>query len=249
MDYDRESLHGAYRRGRRLSAGTAAMWMETISEFLPPREGLTLLDLGCGTGRFSVVLAEHYDAEVVGVDPSDEMRRRAEPHPRVRYLAGSAEAIPCADASCDAAFLSQVVHHFPSVPAACRELARVVKLGAIVFVRNSFRNRLDTVRYYDFFPGARGIDNARLPDADAVTRAFESAGFERIAFRAVVQELDPSLRAHYERLKLRALSTFELMTEAQIVDGLEALRKAALAETEPQPVNEAIDLMVFRRRR
>jgi len=251
MDYDR-SLHRTYEAGRQLSPSTIARWMKVVAEFLPrERTGpVTILDLGCGTGRFSVPMAEHLGAHVIGVEPSDEMRQKAvsgAAHPRVTYLKGCAESIPCEDAGCDAAFLSQVIHHFGSVPDACRELHRVLKPGATVFVRNCFRNRLEAIPWYDFFPAAREIDNRRLPDADEITRTFESIGFERIALRAVVQQLDPSLRALYERLKLRAVSTFQLMTEKQIADGLEALKHAALAEHEPKPVNEAIDLLVFRR--
>ena len=251
MDYDK-SLHRTYEAGRRLSPQTVAVWMDVLSEFLPdePADRLTILDLGCGTGRFSVPLAEHFGAQVIGVEPSDEMRRKAETnaaHPRVTYLTGCAETIPCEDARCDAAFMSQAVHHFESIPDVCRELHRVLKPGATVFVRNCFRNRLDAIPWYDFFPVAKEIDNRRLPDVDELTGTFASAGFERIALRAVVQELDPGLGALYERLKLRSLSTFELMTEEQITDGLEALRRAALAEHEPKPVREAIDLLVFRR--
>jgi len=226
--------------------------MEAVREFLPDErtDRLTILDLGCGTGRFSVPLAEHFGARVIGVEPSDEMRQKAEAnaaHPRVTYLKGYAEEIPREDGSCDAVFMSQVIHHFEDVAHACLELHRVLKPEATVFVRNCFRGRLDAIPWYGFFPAAKEIDNRRLPDLDELMRTFVSAGFERIAFRAVVQELDPSLHALYERLKLRSLSAFELMTEKQITDGLEALRNAALAETEPKPVTEAIDFLVFRR--
>ncbi|HUW56053.1 MAG TPA: class I SAM-dependent methyltransferase [Planctomycetota bacterium] len=251
MDYD-ESQHRTYEAGRRLSPATVTLWMDALGEFLPDerRDRLTILDLGCGTGRFSVPLAGHFGAHVIGVEPSGEMRRKAEAnatHPRVMYLEGYAEEIPCEDASCDAAFMSQAVHHFGSIPDACRELYRVLRPDATVFVRNCFRDRLNAIPWYDFFPAAKEIDNRRLPDVDELTRTFASAGFERVALRAVVQELDPSLRALHERLKLRSLSTFELMTEEQITDGLEALKQAALAEREPKPVREAIDLLVFRR--
>ena len=54
--------------------------------------------------------------------------------------------------------------------------------------------------------------------------------------------------AHRETLiRLRAISTFELMTEDQIRRGLEAMREAAEAEAQPIPVPDPIDLLVLTR--
>lgn len=46
--------------------------------------GRRALDVGCGAGRHTALIAEQYD-EVRAVDLSAEMLRHARPHPRVRY--------------------------------------------------------------------------------------------------------------------------------------------------------------------
>jgi pyridoxamine 5'-phosphate oxidase family protein len=48
-----------------------------------------------------------------------------------------------------------------------------------------------------------------MPARAEVTTMFASHGFEVIASEVVWQETSPSLRAYYERLKLRAISTLE----------------------------------------
>jgi hypothetical protein len=53
--------------------------------------------------------------------------------------------------------------------------------------------------------------------------------------------------AHHERMGRRALSTFELITDAEFRDGLERVRQAAEHETVPAPVLERVDLLVLRR--
>jgi ubiquinone/menaquinone biosynthesis C-methylase UbiE len=51
------------------------------------------LDVGCGTGMSSIALIA-MAREVVGIDTSMDMLRRAERDDRVRYLAGTAEDLP-----------------------------------------------------------------------------------------------------------------------------------------------------------
>ena len=247
MDYD-ESLHRTYVKGRRLSAETVDLWMDAIAAHLRSSANLTILDLGSGVGRFSVPLAERFGASVVGVEPSAKMRQQAQAncaHPRVRYVAGAAEHIPTASRAFDAAFLSMVVHHFQSLPDACRELSRVVRPGGRVFVRNSFKGRLDSFRFYEFFPSAKAVDEARLPSMEVLTSACRAAGLDCVAHQTVLQEDDDSLRSHCERIKLRALSTLELISDEEFDEGVRAMELAAQAETEPQPVMAPIDLLVF----
>ncbi len=250
VDYD-QRLHRAYRAARTLSDDTGRLWMDAIAGRLGgARSGLTILDLGAGTGRFSTMLADVFDARVVGVEPSEKMRAEAErgsAHPRVVYREGAADAIPAAEGEFDFALLSMVIHHVPDLAACAGELHRVVRPGGLVFIRNVFSGRLDGVRHYEFFPSARVIDEARLPTVERVRDAFAAVGFELVALDTLDQEIDVSLRAHYERLELRALSTFELISDAEFEAGLARLRAAADLETTPTAVLERIDLLTLRR--
>jgi ubiquinone/menaquinone biosynthesis C-methylase UbiE len=249
IDYD-QGLARAYHAGRAMSEAMGRLWMEALARHLSARAGLTILDLGAGTGRFSPLLADAFGARVLAVEPSDMMRAEAQrhhPHPRVAYVAGSAERVPAGDGECDAAFLSMVVHHVRNLAAGARELRRVVRPGGVLFVRNVFAGRLTGVRYFEFFPEARALDEARLPTVAAVRDTFLAEGFAYVAFESVRQEIDPSLAAHYERIKRRALSTLALLSDAEFEAGLERMRRAAEAETRPRPVTEEIDLLVLRR--
>ena len=63
-----------------------------------------ILDLGCGTGRFSEGLAEKFDATVIGIDPSAKMLERARAKNRdyrVQYYQGQADSIPLPGQSVD----------------------------------------------------------------------------------------------------------------------------------------------------
>jgi len=250
VDYDRR-LYQAYRAGRSLSAATGRLWMDAISGHIGgARSDLTVLDLGAGTGRFSVLLADAFRARVVAVEPSLKMRADAErgsAHPLVVYRDGTADAIPARDGEFDFALLSMIIHHVPDLDACARELHRVIRGDGLIFIRNTFSGRLEGIRHYEFFPSARAIDEARLPTAERVREAFEARGFAFEALDTVEQEIDSSLAAHYDRIKRRALSSFELISDAEFEQGLQLMRIAAAHETTPTPILEKIDLLVLRR--
>lgn len=81
-----------------------------------------VLDLAAGTGRLTHELVRRY-AHVVAVEPSDAMRALISAGD---VRAGSAEAIPLADASVDAVFVGEAFHWFDT-GAAIPELARVLR--------------------------------------------------------------------------------------------------------------------------
>jgi SAM-dependent methyltransferase len=69
---------------------------------LPPAPAIRrVLDLGCGTGRFTGLLADLYGTAVIGVEPSRAMLAGREPldPTRAAFLAAAAEALPLAAGS------------------------------------------------------------------------------------------------------------------------------------------------------
>jgi ubiquinone/menaquinone biosynthesis C-methylase UbiE len=96
------------------------------------RPGEHLVDLGCGPGAASRYAARR-GARVTGVDPApvmlDMARRLTRRAPGVTFVEGTADAIPVADASVDAAWALATVHHWPDLEPSLREVARVLEPG------------------------------------------------------------------------------------------------------------------------
>jgi ubiquinone/menaquinone biosynthesis C-methylase UbiE len=249
VDYDRRQ-YAVYSAGRAPMPAMVEQWIGALAPHI--ERGARVLDLGSGIGTWSELLAERFGAEVSGVEPSDRMREVAErdhARPGVRYLAGSAENIPLPEASCDTALLSYVLHHVEDRGACAAELLRVLRPRGRVVVRGTLRESLPGVPWFAFWPTARPVAEQRmLPEAEVVD-VFGSQGFELLVSEVIDQPTAPSLAGLHERLRHRAVSTLELIDDAEFEEGLERLRLAAARDTDPRPVMEPVNLLVFRRPR
>jgi ubiquinone/menaquinone biosynthesis C-methylase UbiE len=109
---------------------------EIFLDWLKPASGLRWIDVGCGNGAFTELLAERCaPAEIQGVDPSEAQLTFA----RARHSAGIAQfrqgdamALPFAANSFDAATMALVIFFVPEPPTAIAEMARVVRPGGQV---------------------------------------------------------------------------------------------------------------------
>ena len=170
---------------------------------------------------------------------------RAHGHQLVTYVGGDAIHIPLRDASCDVAWLSTMIHHVPDLAGCAREVRRVVRPDGVVLVRSSFPGRHEGITLFRRFPGASRVASS-FPTVEATVAAFTGAGFSYAGIEAFEQVSAPSLRVFAERVRLRADTTLRLMDDEEYRNGLAALELEAVAETEPRPIVDAIDLLTFR---
>ena len=221
-------------------------WCAAITRYVRPEATSMVLDLGCGTGRFSAAIADWFDTEVVGIEPSGEMLRaaRASQPPGVAYAQGRGEDLPLAEQSCDWAWLSTVVHHFDDLRRVASELRRVLRPGGAILIRNWFPGGEDVIHFH-YFPGARRIAET-FPTVAAVGEAFATAAFGIEAVESVPQASVQSLADVYERVRLRADTTLQLLSDEEFAEGLRHLEADAAAETAPKPVVSRLGLLVLR---
>ena len=248
MDYDATDIPAGYDLGRSYDPEVLDLWMNAVSSHVEPQVITSILDLGCGTGRFSEALAARFNAEVIGVDPSHKMLEQARTKRcdrRVQYMRGRAEAIPLPDNSVDMIFMSMIFHHLESPTLAARECRRVLRKKATAFLRSGTREHIPSYTYVDFFPASRSILEQRLPENDAVREVFEAAGFRTVGFEVITQQTARSYAAYVEKIAAGADSVLASLSQRDFEAGLEALRLHA-TRVEDQAVFEPIDFFVFR---
>jgi SAM-dependent methyltransferase len=127
---------------RELPAESSAAFagVSNVSVRAPLREGMRVLDVGCGAGLDSLVAARKVGGSgwVLGIDFSEEMLARARRAARgaqtrrVWFVRAGAEQLPLAEASVDAALVNGIFNLNPYREAIFLELGRVVRPGGQV---------------------------------------------------------------------------------------------------------------------
>jgi len=105
-----------------------------LADFARIEPGMQALDVGCGPGALTEVLAERLGpASVSAADPSEPFVEACRARvPGARVEVASAEALPFADGAFDAALSQLVVNFMDDAEKGVGEMARVTRPGGIV---------------------------------------------------------------------------------------------------------------------
>lgn len=249
ISYD-EQTAAAFKAVREVPRDGLSEWREAVRRHLHPSLGMTLVDIGAGTGAFAAAFGDWFDVSVLAVEPSPAMRDQIPRTPAIQVLEGNASALPLPDESADAAWLSLVIHHIPDLGVAAQEIRRVLRPGAPVLIRQGFPGRIDSVELVRWFPEtARTVDT--YPSVTATCNAFAAAGFHQDALEQVRETYPTSLADLLGQVDTfrQADTTMRNLTEDEFLRGKERLRRAvrhAEDTASPEPRSNWLDLLVLR---
>lgn len=175
------------------SATRREAW-EDFTLFLPYlRDGLKVLDVGCGNGRLFGFLREHnLSVSYTGIDITPPLLAEARrTYPDGKFFEGVLPGpLPLPDRSFDVVFAIAVLHHLPAPinDAACRELFRLLRPGgrAIVSVWNLFQHRFRTQRLQALF---RAVTTFGIYGPRDLFIPWDKTGVQRYYYAFRPQEL------------------------------------------------------------
>lgn len=136
-DYWKERASGFKKlRQQELASEKYALWQQEIASRLPHGKALKILDIGCGAGFFSILLAKS-GHEVTGIDLTPNMIEEAklltaEQSCTADFLVMDAEKLSFADNSFDAVIARNVTWNLPHPATAYAEWLRVLKSGGLL---------------------------------------------------------------------------------------------------------------------
>jgi ubiquinone/menaquinone biosynthesis C-methylase UbiE len=204
-------------------------WLEVADWTLEALAGATrLLDVGCGTGRFTLLAAERLGCRAWGVDASPAMLAQARERPgaaSVGWRQARAEQLPFRDGWFDAVHASLVLHAVAEPDAVLREMARVCAPGGRLAVLSFDLEHFRSFYLNPYFPSLAAIDLERFIDPDRLAQQADAAGFAGARVERLAQsfELDPPTLL--ERVRGRFISTLHLLAEDEYRAGLEQLER------------------------
>ena len=257
ISYDDQTA-AAYKAVREVPRDGLAEWREAIRRHLGPSQGMTLVDIGAGTGAFAAAFSDWFDLSVLAVEPSAAMRDQIPRAPAIQVLEGNASALPLPDESADAAWLSLVIHHIPDLEAAAHEIRRVLRSGAPVLIRQGFPDRYepsgnlkhDSIELIRWFPETARMAGT-FPSLTDTCQAFAAAGFHQDALEQVRETPPGSLADFLGQVDnfRQADTTMRNLTEDEFLRGKERLRRAvrqAEDTANPETRSNWLDLLVLR---
>lgn len=166
-------------------------WHRTVLKLLPDLNSLSVLEIGCGSGSFSSLLANRYpEAKITAVDFSGRaievaLERQRQAGTRIEFLVADAQRLTFPDGRYDFVFSCECLEHLPEPAKMCREITRVLKPEGewILTTENYFNGMLFAwlkslvqKRPYDSGSGVQPYENFFL--FWRVRRMLEAAGLK-----------------------------------------------------------------------
>lgn len=161
-DFDYEAAGSGYATQRRTDPRIAALVHAALGD------AHTIINVGAGAGSY-----EPTDRVVTAVEPSASMRAQRLPHLSVAVDA-TAEHLPFADDSFDAAMATITLHQWTDTDAGLRELRRVSRGPVVILTFDG--DALDLLWLADYAPELIAAERRRYPTPDHVLDVLGGTG-------------------------------------------------------------------------
>lgn len=163
-------------------------WLYEIKNQLPQDRNLRVLDVGCGAGFFSVLLAKE-GYQVTGVDLTPDMIENArilaaEEKTACDFLVMDAENLSFADESFDVVISRNLTWTLPDVKSAYREWVRVLKKGGILlnFDANYGLSDFTDLSELPDNHAHQEIDDSMMRECEEIKRQLPISSYSRPAW-------------------------------------------------------------------
>ncbi len=199
--------------------------MEPLIRFADLKDGMKILDVGCGTGNLAATLKEHIDIESVGIDISFKMLQKARAKTLNVLCANVDFGLPFDDRTFDAVIGSYFLHYIKNIVALIEDCFRILKDGSRLVFLTSSHDQIEQLHpvIREFFPSLVERDKERFPDIPELDNCFKTSGFNSVRHEELTIDRIPIDMTYLEKVKNRFVSTFFLLPEAEFNEGVKKL--------------------------
>jgi len=212
--------------------------------------GKRFIDLGCGTGRWTIPIARRTGCEAVGLDSSAAMLAKARAKDTagmVTWVQGDCEKLvgkgsgvvapnspsPRAgrgdggwgsDQTFDCALMSLMMHHLEDHLGTFRGVFGILRPGGVLLIRQGTLEDILRDPMHRFFPEAVTIDRRRTPFRGEIERWLDEAGFNPVRVETLKQHTYSSNMRLLEEIEKCVSSALRIMDEGAFKAGLDRFK-------------------------
>jgi ubiquinone/menaquinone biosynthesis C-methylase UbiE len=169
-----DSIGAAYNSTRKADRYLTAR----LLYFLNPQPHKQFLDIGCGTGNYTIALANS-GLNFTGVEPSESMINVARKRDQtINWITGSAEQIPVNDNTFDGVIATLTIHHWTDINQSLKEIYRVTNDDGILVTFTATPAQMKGYWLNHYFPQMMADSTLKMLCFDVINSALINAGFE-----------------------------------------------------------------------
>ncbi len=187
--------------------------------------GMKLLDVGCGTARYSVEFSQH-GLEVVGLDHSIDQITQAQSK-GISAQIGQAEELPFNTDKFDVVSYVMMLHQLDvdQFEKSMAEAVRVLRVGGRIWIKTCSFENLAARPFTDLFPSTLEINAKRYQRIEELVRVLELNGAQLKRKETITDHYELSGAQIIDRTAARHNTTLFLLTDDEFRNGLEGLKK------------------------
>jgi len=242
-----EAIAEEYDKGRR--SETVEFWAGETAKLACLHEGSFVLDLGCGTGIYTVGIGLKTSASMCGLDPASAMLARARDKSKlIPWINAIGERIPIRSSVFNCIFSSQVWHHISDKQKTADECFRVLKPGGTLVIRTISHEQLRRKVVFKYFPEILAHQLEVYPSKEDFNHYFRNAGFSSTEHLSYTLERYQPASELMEIAEKRLWSMFRNITPEGLNQGIaELIRYEKEHPGSPVRNDETITLVVAKK--
>ena len=210
----------------RYAAENLTFWAPHLIRIGQMTPSTPVLDLGCGTGGFTLALQALTGARVVGVDIAFRLLQYAAQKPASQglwWVQGQAAALPFPEATFARVLISLALHQFSDRARVLTEVARILQPRGLLIIRTitpeATRQRIP----FRFFPRMAEMEAARMPTIADLEVLLTGAGFTIVETEAV--ERHKALDFQTMLREVQARPSYQALTAEECTRGVTAMQE------------------------
>ncbi len=240
---DYNEIAEIYDHARRRDMPHMDWWIARLAEAGELGPGKRLIDLGCGTGRWTNALAYRTGCEAVGLDRSLGMLDKArakDTEGRVRWVLGDVQNPGLAPEIFDCALMSLMLHHLRGHAGIFRTVWRMLRPGGVFLIRQGTLEQILNDPMHQFFPETIEVDLARTPMRAEIVRWLNEAGFARVDVELVKQRPFTCAEEALQEFRLRVMSALRMISDDAYYAGLRRVEEYAREHPDDEWLQSAL---------